>query len=935
MSDSNLAVRITADIAELQVKFAVAKAEVAGLTSEMNKLAKASASGLIDPAGSARLQQVAGDMLAAKQQAAGYSAELTKAGFATNTFGQSLEHGHGSISTATREFRALFDELSSGRTRQTPGTLAIIAQRVIGLGPAALGAVAGVGLLAGGLALLTVKAVEASRALDTAFLGAQLAGNLEISREAIKQFADEMSQAKGISGSAAREIAATLSSIPGITVPQMHQLTAVISDFATLTGKEAPKAAEELAKAFNQKTSAAEFARSIGGITQAQINFAEAADRSGDSIKEQEAKFSILLTTIGRSTTTIDENKNKITASIGSFLGYTAALASGTSAEEIQADILARSNAARQKQLDILRQTAAQLNDTKQSPEQTLKTGVGAAEKENPVARQVEEAKSKIAEMNAALAVAQQRSDQVSIDKLNAGLLKANENLSNLQFGPVLERMREQITQVAATWDGTQSGLLAKQIQISQATLADVQQNAKERVQVETEIAHLQVQRRQAAGSELIAQARTESAAISGETGIGAIERLGKERAVWAQVLTGDRLTAAQRLEVARTLNTEYAALNKETAAQAVAIARSNADTDIAITKLTINAKKSALELDVQAEKISVAQKYQILKDLANQEFALDQQMLQSELSLLNQGTAEYARVLNQERELKAKQVLQLAQLDKQRAAESARADRDEANSWRSAVGEIENAEGTLVSNLINKRKSLSQNILQIGGDLIAKEIANDVRATTTKILLANNEENSKKALGQGGLLFHLFSEAQKTSATATGESARTVAAAAGDTARLTAQGATALASKTISKTTGGSTVLADAAKAYSGTYAAIAQIPYVGPFLAPAAATASYAAVAAYEGLASLDIGTNYIPQTGLYQLHQGESVTPKAYNPAVGGDGGGGSGDTHNWSVNIQAMDASTFRDFTHTPAGRSTLASAISSHLARGGR
>lgn len=45
---------------------------------------------------------------------------------------------HGSISTATREFRALFDELTSGRLHMVPGTLAIIATRVFGISAASL-----------------------------------------------------------------------------------------------------------------------------------------------------------------------------------------------------------------------------------------------------------------------------------------------------------------------------------------------------------------------------------------------------------------------------------------------------------------------------------------------------------------------------------------------------------------------------------------------------------------------------------------------------------------------------------------------------------------------------------------------------------------------------------------------------------------------------
>lgn len=63
---------------------------------------------------------------------------------------------HGSVATATREFRALFDELSSGRTRQTPGTLAIIATRVFGISGAALAA---------GAAILSIPVAIAAAAL--------------------------------------------------------------------------------------------------------------------------------------------------------------------------------------------------------------------------------------------------------------------------------------------------------------------------------------------------------------------------------------------------------------------------------------------------------------------------------------------------------------------------------------------------------------------------------------------------------------------------------------------------------------------------------------------------------------------------------------------------------------------------------------------------
>jgi cell division protein FtsB len=73
MGSNNLSVEITADIASLQQKFAVARAETAALGAEMSKLAKQSAAGTLDVAGQSQFAQIAQDYLKAKSAAAGYS----------------------------------------------------------------------------------------------------------------------------------------------------------------------------------------------------------------------------------------------------------------------------------------------------------------------------------------------------------------------------------------------------------------------------------------------------------------------------------------------------------------------------------------------------------------------------------------------------------------------------------------------------------------------------------------------------------------------------------------------------------------------------------------------------------------------------------------------------------------------------------------------
>ena len=97
----------------------------------------------------------------------------------------------------------------------------------------------------------------------------------------------------------------------------------------------------------------------------------------------------------------------------------------------------------------------------------------------------------------------------------------------------------------------------------------------------------------------------------------------------------------------------------------------------------------------------------------------------------------------------------------------------------------------------------------------------------------------------------------------------------------------TAAAGKAIDTTAAAAEIATAAAVAAANAFAATAAIPFVGPELAPAAAATAYAEVMALQPAAALETGTNYVPRTGLYQLHEGEAVQPKQYNPAAGGSG------------------------------------------------
>lgn len=290
------------------------------------------------------------------------------------------------------------------------------------------------------------------------------------------------------------------------------------------------------------------------------------------------------------------------------------------------------------------------------------------------------------------------------------------------------------------------------------------------------------------------------------------------------------------------------------------------------------------------------------------------------------------------------------ATLLKQENAETAKAAKEDSKSWQGVVGEIESAESTMVSDILGKRKSLSQSLIQLSGHLIETEISNDLKAMTTRALLANTAANQQKAAEQGGLLYHMFTtnaatnadlvnNARQTSATISSQAAQTNAVAAGNAARTASTTAAAASASATSSAMGSKTVMQDAAKAFSGVYASVSQIPYVGWILAPIAASAAFAGVAAYEGLASLDTGTNYVPRDMVAQLHEGERVTPKAYNPDANPQlaTAGGYSEEHNYygATHISAFDAqSVARQFTR-PGYRSGLVQGAVRALKRGAR
>ncbi|MPS27561.1 MAG: hypothetical protein E2576_11010 [Alcaligenaceae bacterium] len=126
---------------------------------------------------------------------------------------------------------------------------------------------------------------------------------------------------------------------------------------------------------------------------------------------------------------------------------------------------------------------------------------------------------------------------------------------------------------------------------------------------------------------------------------------------------------------------------------------------------------------------------------------------------------------------------------------------------------------------------------------------------------------------------------ARRISAWLAGETAQTAATAGGAATRTGIEAAAGAESLAIKGSTALTNIATSAYEAAAGAYAAIAGIPYVGPFLAPAVAAGALAAVigfgsSIFSARDGFDIPAGVNP---IVQLHEEEMVLPRAQANAV----------------------------------------------------
>ena len=502
-----LSVKITADTTDLNAKLALAKAELAAFNSETRQLAQQARSAGDDIRGGllTNLEQSAVRAAAAKSEVNSLRSALGEFGGASREAGAAAKEMHGSISVGTREFRALFDELSSGRARRSPGTIAIILNQVFGLGPAALAAVGGIAGLIGGLGYLTYRAMESAQALRD-LSAAALFQNVDVSGGQLEKFTDQLSKVGDLSRDDSTEVVRAFLGMKNATAPLVQEMIDQLTPFIAATGDKAPEAAKKLAEAFGDPLSnGLKFLETMNASRQAIQKFDDAAQR-GDVV----GALTVMLETLAERTERVEKVTGASTAAQNDAVTALNALMGAEMGAAGAAD-----------------QLSGALNKIDSGRVKKAAEDMAAA--------------LKAASAQAAAKPVGQPLDQVSLS---------------------IEQKKLEMEQSGAT----NAQILAMEADFWQKRAAVGDLAGKDLARVELSAGRARLSAAKATGEQLIEDAHNQIAQINADTLKGEVARQAQTVQVWQKMLGDQRLNAEQRKQVERDYNMAVASLRSEEA---------------------------------------------------------------------------------------------------------------------------------------------------------------------------------------------------------------------------------------------------------------------------------------------------------------------------------------------------------------------------------
>lgn len=813
-SDGTVEVRITGTLDSSL------PAATAAASSEINKLTAATASAT----GASVAATTATEALAGAQLEEAAATEVATRAHVSNR--------------AATESLVIAHEALSGRLSRIPGSLMILAQAATGAsGGMLLMGAAVVGVL-GGLAYLEYESLEAKKRIDDLTEGFALTGRAsEMSAEGVRYNLQFLSQLPGSTSKAAEGFLQLVSRHAEWSTSLANDVGQLLPAFIKTYGDEAPQAAGRLLGALSDLTLSGfqKLDRELLNLKPAQYETIENLIRTGDTAKavalimaQLSAQTGIYIKSLGDQVYDIEQKMARVRL------------------------IMSQGNPNNPLMLQELKDLAAGL-DVVRGKE--AKQGKEAADNRY----------------------------KTELDDITDANSRLNERTAILTRIATLQR---ETADAKGRGDTGTANKGQQDIAAEQAKLAEMDKRTAEagyRSFEDAENAKGEAFKSGSAQRIAIAQQEVDKAkALFGTESNEYSQALGhlnsERRAASEQGAEEAKKAENKRVEAAKKADEEIVTFDRKVTEEREQIARTQTETASRLAKMGVDEQKDILQEQVDAGAITNAQRLAQLMLLVQKED-------QADIDALEDQKRNSDLTLAQERELDgqiavAKEKLRVDAdgIGRQMADDARKNAEASAKAWEDANREVISSERQFIASVFQGRQTLGQMLISLGLNIAQKEIEADVAYWTERALLAVESGKIEQMTEKGGVVMDLLFNQQKTVAVAQGQVAQTAAVATGTAAQTTIKAGGAAASNAVEAASDSKSILNSAYTSAAGAYKSIMQTvpPPLNLVLAPIAAGATFAAVAAYDVVSAEGGQWQVGSAVQRTNLHMNEMVLP-----------------------------------------------------------